>query len=122
MNKEGILTEVSEDGLYLLIKVPLKPARELVLEAFGVDLHEVAKVKLTRREVECLSGVRRGLQNKEIADELCISERTVKFHVSSLLAKFHVSGRIKLVDDSVLSALWPTLEHPPVIDNAIPRL
>jgi DNA-binding CsgD family transcriptional regulator len=47
-----------------------------------------AHVKLTRREEEVLSGVMRSLANKEIAASLNLSERTVKFHVSSLLAKF----------------------------------
>ena len=42
-------------------------------------------VKLTRREEEVLGGVMRSLANKEIAATLNLSERTVKFHVSSLL-------------------------------------
>src|ERR1700750_2787447 len=44
-------------------------------------------VNLTRREEEFLNGVRRSQANKEIAATLNLSERTVKFHVSSLLAK-----------------------------------
>lgn len=57
-------------------------------------------VKLTRREEEVLSGVMRSLANKEIAASLNLSERTVKFHVSSLLAKFHVRGRMELVREA----------------------
>ena len=53
-------------------------------------------VKLTRREQEVLNGVIRSLANKEIAVSLNLSERTVKFHVSSLLAKFRVRGRMEL--------------------------
>ncbi len=53
-------------------------------------------VKLTRREEEVLNGVVRSLANKEIAASLHLSERTVKFHVSSLLAKFRVRGRMEL--------------------------
>ena len=51
-------------------------------------------VRLTRREEEVLDGILRSLANKEIANELNLSERTVKFHVSSLLAKFKVRGRL----------------------------
>ena len=54
-------------------------------------------VKLTRREEEVLDGILRSLSNKEIASDLNLSERTVKFHVSSLLAKFKVSGRMELI-------------------------
>ena len=57
-------------------------------------------VKLTRREEEVLSGVMRSLANKEIAASLNLSERTIKFHVSSLLAKFHVRGRMELVREA----------------------
>jgi DNA-binding CsgD family transcriptional regulator len=57
-------------------------------------------VKLTRREQEVLNGVVRSLANKEIANSLNLSERTVKFHVSSLLAKFRVRGRMELVREA----------------------
>jgi DNA-binding CsgD family transcriptional regulator len=57
-------------------------------------------VKLTRREDEVLAGIMRSLANKEIAADLNLSERTVKFHVSSLLAKFRVRGRLELVREA----------------------
>jgi DNA-binding CsgD family transcriptional regulator len=56
--------------------------------------HSVSSsVKLTRRQEEVLSGVICRLANKEIASSLNMSVRTVKFHLSSLLAKFRVRGR-----------------------------
>jgi DNA-binding CsgD family transcriptional regulator len=56
--------------------------------------HSVGKpVKLTRRQEQVLNGVMRRLANKEIASSLNMSVRTVKFHLSSLLAKFRVRGR-----------------------------
>jgi DNA-binding CsgD family transcriptional regulator len=59
-----------------------------------------SQVQLTRREQEVLSGLMKSLANKEIASELNLSERTVKFHVSSLLAKFRVRGRMELVREA----------------------
>jgi DNA-binding CsgD family transcriptional regulator len=59
-----------------------------------------SQVKLTRREDEVLSGLMNSLANKEIAANLNLSERTVKFHVSSLLAKFRVRGRMELVREA----------------------
>jgi DNA-binding NarL/FixJ family response regulator len=62
-------------------------------------------VKLTRREEEVLGGVMKSLANKEIAATLNLSERTVKFHVSSLLAKFRVRGRMELVREASRSTV-----------------
>jgi DNA-binding NarL/FixJ family response regulator len=52
---------------------------------------------LTERELEVLRLLARGRQNKEIAGELVISERTVKFHVSAILAKLDVGNRTEAV-------------------------
>ncbi|MBV9455405.1 MAG: response regulator transcription factor [Rubrobacter sp.] len=49
--------------------------------------------KLTPRELEVLALLARGRKNAEIADSLFISERTVKFHVSSILAKLDAENR-----------------------------
>jgi DNA-binding CsgD family transcriptional regulator len=64
----------------------------------GTSVH--SQLKLTRREEEVLSGLMKSLANKEIAASLNLSERTVKFHVSSLLAKFRVRGRMELVREA----------------------
>jgi DNA-binding CsgD family transcriptional regulator len=58
------------------------------------------QVELTRREEEVLAGIMRSFANKEIAASLNLSERTIKFHVSSLLAKFRVRGRMELVREA----------------------
>ena len=69
-----------------------------------------SSVKLTRREEEVLGGVMRSLANKEIAASLNLSERTVKFHVSSLLTKFRVRGRMELVREATRRT--PSLSGP----------
>ena len=58
------------------------------------------RVNLTRREEQVLAGIMRSFANKEIAASLNLSERTIKFHVSSLLAKFRVSGRLELMREA----------------------
>ena len=53
--------------------------------------------QLSRRQQEVLQGLLENLSNKEIARQLNISERTAKFHVSNLLAKFDVQRRADLL-------------------------
>ena len=48
---------------------------------------------LSSRELEVLQHLAQGLQNKEIARDLVISERTVKFHVSAVLSKLGATNR-----------------------------
>ena len=52
---------------------------------------------LTRREQEVLDGLLQNLANKEIAKNLSITERGVKFHVSNLLLKYEVRRRTDLI-------------------------
>jgi DNA-binding CsgD family transcriptional regulator len=53
---------------------------------------------VTRREADVLARVMDRLTNAEIATELCVSERTVESHVSSLLRKFGATNRRALVE------------------------
>jgi len=48
---------------------------------------------LTEREMEVLGLVAQGKSNREIADELTVSEGTVRVHVSSILSKLHLASR-----------------------------
>lgn len=57
-------------------------------EAMPVDV-------LTGRELEVLSLVARGLENAEIAGELCISPSTAKNHLSHVLAKLGITSRVQ---------------------------
>jgi DNA-binding NarL/FixJ family response regulator len=48
---------------------------------------------LSQRQTEVLSLVARGFANKEIADVLRISERTVQFHLKAIFEKTNTDGR-----------------------------
>ena len=57
---------------------------------------DLLKIKsLSKREYEVLTLVAEGLNNKEIADRLFISEKTVKNHVSNIFKKIDVNDRIQ---------------------------
>jgi len=57
--------------------------------------------KPSLRELEVLKLLAKGLKNKEIAGKLFISERTVKFHVSSILSKLGAKNRTEAVQIGV---------------------
>jgi DNA-binding NarL/FixJ family response regulator len=60
---------------------------------------------LTPREQAVLHRLAQGLQNKEIAAELVITERTVKFYVSSILSKLGAGNRTEAVTIAVQKGL-----------------
>jgi two-component system NarL family response regulator len=53
--------------------------------------------RLTDRELQVLKLVARGLSNREVAEELFISENTVKNHVRNILEKLHLHSRMEAV-------------------------
>ncbi len=57
------------------------------------DLPELDR--LTPREREVLAGLGRGLSNRALAEELFISEKTIKTHVSSILMKLGLTDRVQ---------------------------
>jgi two-component system NarL family response regulator len=52
---------------------------------------------LTARELEVLRLVARGMSNREVADQLFISENTVKNHMRNILEKLHLHSRMEAV-------------------------
>ena len=64
---------------------------EVAQPAAGPD--QAALASLTPREREVLGFLARGLTNAQLARELVVSEKTVKTHVSSILAKLRLSDR-----------------------------
>jgi DNA-binding CsgD family transcriptional regulator len=52
---------------------------------------------LTARELEVLRLIREGYRNKQIADQLTISENTVNFHIKNLMEKLRANDRTHAV-------------------------
>ena len=63
--------------------------------------------ELTERELEVLHLIAGGFNNREIADKLVISAKTVKTHVSSILGKLHLEDRTQAAIYALRHGLAP---------------
>lgn len=90
-------SEALLEGSYWVPRVLLSHFVESILPSSRNRTLISSSVALSRREREVLQAVLDNLSNKEIAGQLNISERTAKFHVSNLLAKFRVQRRADLI-------------------------
>ena len=102
-----LLKDIAPDELVQAVReayrgrVQLHPdvAKKLVSAITARDDQPATKPKapgledLTEREIEVLRLIAAGMSNREIAEEMVISEKTVKTHVSNLLSKLHLDDR-----------------------------
>ncbi len=86
--KKAILDIMNNDSY---IQPNLIPA--LNSRLINRDMDKEKLNSLTKREIEILAQVASGMFNKEIANNLSISERTVKNHISNIFKKIDVSDR-----------------------------
>lgn len=56
---------------------------------------------LTARELEVLMLIRKGLSNKQIAEQLFLAERTIKFHITSILSKLLAGNRTEAINNAI---------------------
>ena len=55
------------------------------------------KEGLSKRESEVAELVTKGLSNKEVADQLYVTEKTVKFHLTNIYKKMELKSRAQLI-------------------------
>ena len=105
---------------------PFKPEEFLgaINEALSRDMHQhsveakknevLARIEtLTPREFEVMRWVITGMLNKQIADELNISEKTVKVHRGRVMQKMCVWSVAELVRMAQLADIAPASDRPP---------
>ena len=68
-------------------------AKKVLEEFHNRDKQHLSDEPLTPRELEVLRLIAQGLENKEIAEQLVISDATVRTHVSNILGKLHLASR-----------------------------
>jgi len=90
-------------------KPALQPeiARKLMQDIQSQDAGIASEDTLTVREIEILRQVALGKTNQAIADELVLSERTVRTHITNILAKLQLTNRTQ----AALYALREGIAH-----------
>lgn len=68
-------------------------ARKVLDEFHTPSEHQLSTEPLTPRELEVLRLIAQGYENKDIAEDLVVSEATVRTHVSNILGKLHLASR-----------------------------
>ena len=93
----GILLAVQAGEGYVTPSLAANILSELRLKEDGGRHHKQVSVvnKLTDREQEILELVAMGISNKEIGQQLQLTEKTVKHHVSNILQKLQVQNRVQ---------------------------
>ncbi len=94
---EFILSGIALLFFFVGIYMNKKSLRKQELPIGEIDLKKIKKLEISEREYEVLQKISEGLSNKEIADQLFVSESTVKTHVSSLLVKLNAKRRTQAI-------------------------
>ena len=84
-----IMLSVGDDLLRLFV-----PRAQRLIDSCSSAL---MPIRISTRQQQVLRGMFQNLRNKEIAAQMHVAERTVKFHVSALLQKFKVADRASLI-------------------------
>lgn len=86
---------VQEGNKYFTELLPESVIQKISQSKFDLDI--LVKSQLTKRELEIVEYVARGKSNKEIAEILYISDRTVNTHRTNIFIKLEVSNSVDLV-------------------------
>ena len=91
-------TIVDRDLLQVAMRAMGEPARPSIRESVGAVFEE-GMPNLTKQEAKVLRLIANGLENKGIADTLCVSLNTIKTHMRNIYSKLGVNGRTQ-------AAIW----------------
>jgi DNA-binding NarL/FixJ family response regulator len=83
--------------LLRIIRTVAAGQRHIPPDVAGVVAEHLGQEDLTPRELEVLRLIRDGNRNKQIAEELSISETTVNFHIKNIVDKLQANDRTHAV-------------------------
>lgn len=93
-------------GIWLALKFARPKVETIVVEKqvfvnntdFVLDKKELDKLNLSRRELDVLELMAKGMSNQEIANRLFVSLNTIKTHTKNLFEKLDVNRRTQAID------------------------
>ncbi len=85
--ERSVLEQLAQDALQM----------ENILENIAMEKTRMLSDILTKREAQVFQWVLKGLSTKEIAEQIFLSEQSVKLHLSKLFKKFEVTNRPQLL-------------------------
>lgn len=97
---------VSEEELYPTLVQSIasivdgKAGSQSKLPWTGTEITQSSKI-LTKREVEVMKLAAQGFKNKEIAEVLCLSQRTVRYHLERIYQKLNVHNKAEAIMKAV---------------------
>ena len=102
-----VLKSMPQDDLLAVIRSVHAGKRQVPAAVAALIAEHLGEEDLTARELEVLQLVRDGYKNKQIADQLSISENTVNFHIKNIVDKLAANDRTHAVTIAVRRGLLP---------------
>jgi DNA-binding NarL/FixJ family response regulator len=102
-----VLKSMPQDELLNVIRSVNAGKRHVPAEVAALLAEHLGEEDLTPRELQVLQLIRDGGKNKQIADQLSISENTVTFHIKNIVDKLGANDRTHAVTIAVRRGLLP---------------
>jgi DNA-binding NarL/FixJ family response regulator len=92
-----ILKSMPKEEILSVMRSVHQRGRFMPTQVAALIAEHLGEEQLTARELDVLRLIRDGRRNKQIADELCIAETTVNFHIKNLVDKLQANDRTHAV-------------------------
>lgn len=102
-----VLKSMPFEDLLAVIRSVHSGRRNVPAEVAALIAEHLGEEDLTPREIEVLELIRDGFKNKQVANELSISENTVNFHIKNIVDKLGANDRTHAVTIAVRRGLLP---------------
>jgi DNA-binding NarL/FixJ family response regulator len=102
-----VLKSMPQHDLLAVIRSVHGGKRHVPTEVAAVLAEHLGEEDLTAREREVLTLIRDGYKNKQVADQLTISENTVNFHIKNVVDKLGAKDRTHAVTIAIRRGLMP---------------
>src|SRR5262249_17549197 len=102
-----VLKSLPQDELLAVIRSVHAGKRRVPAEVAALLAEHLGEEALTPRELQVLRLIRDGSKNKQIADQLSISENTVNFHIENIVDKLGAKDRTHAVTIAIRRGLLP---------------